>query len=121
MNWQILRALPRISRMKASCVFVEGVKIQKFLRGSILNPKVSSETCYVAAQGKTCEFSEFCSASCNIQGGQGVYPCAARYAGEKQNASSTALAPEGRIKRPTCTPWRFAADNTGQRLQQIQG
>ena len=46
MNWQILRALPRISCMKASWVFVVGGKIQKFLRESILDPKVSSETCW---------------------------------------------------------------------------
>ena len=42
--------------------------------------------------------------SCQIQGGAGVYPRTARYGGEKQSASSSAVAPEGSIGSPTCNP-----------------
>ena len=117
MNWQILRALPRISCMKASWVFVVGGKIQKFLRVSISDPKVSSETCWRCCTRENVRMLGISlglpSPSCHIQGGAGVYPRTARYAGEKQSASSTALAPEGGIGRPTCTPAeRLAPDNT---------
>ena len=81
----------------------------------VFGAKVSSETCWRCRRRENVQMLGISlrpPASCQIQGGAGVYPRTARYAGEKQSASSTALAPEGRIGRPTCTPRRLAPDNT---------
>ena len=82
----------------------------------VFGAKVSSETCWRCRRRENVQMLGISlgpPASCQIQGGAGVYPRRGRYAaGEKQSASSTALAPEGRIGRPTCTPRRLAPDNT---------
>ena len=86
-------------------MFVVGGKIQKFLRESILDPKVSRETCWRCCTRENVRMLGILL---------GLNP--ARFKVEqafileefgmqqKQSASSTALAPEGRIGRPTCTP-----------------
>ena len=84
----------------------------KSLCARVFGAKVSSETCWRCCTRENVQMLRWAPASCQIQGGAGVYPRTARYAGEKQSASSTALAPEGRIGRPTCTPRRLAPDKT---------